>query len=149
MAENRDYWSTNGEYGNIRISEEVVASIASIAAAEIAGVNALSGSLTGDIAELLGKKNLTKGVKVKFDGDNVAIDVSLSVIFGFIIHEVAKNVQEAIKTSVESMTGLVASDVNVHVTAICFETREEVVEEIAKEDIEVEILMDEDDNSEN
>lgn len=120
MAEN-NYWSTTGDQGMIKISEDVVASIAAIAAGETAGVSSLYSSLTSDLAGLLGKKNLSKGVKVQFEGDSVSVELSLLAIYGFAIREVAENVQESVKSSIESMTGLSVSCVNVHVGGVTFE----------------------------
>ncbi|MCB6364609.1 Asp23/Gls24 family envelope stress response protein [Intestinibacillus massiliensis] len=119
MAEN-NYWSTTGDQGTIKISEDVVASIAALAAAETDGVSALYSSLTSDIVSFLGKKNLSKGVKVSFEGDSVAVEIGFLASFGCNIREVAKNVQEAVKSSIESMTGLAVSGVNIYVGGIAF-----------------------------
>lgn len=121
MADNRDYWSFAEEQGNVRISEDVVASIAAISASETEGVGALVSGLGTDIAEFLGKKSLAKGVRVKFDGDQADVDVYLYVKYGYNVCEVAKQVQHGVKTAVESMTGLRVAEVNVHVCGIVFE----------------------------
>lgn len=115
-----NYWSSTGDQGTIKISEDVVASIAAIAAAETEGVSGLYSSLTSDIAGFLGKKNLSKGVKVQFEGDTVSVEVCFLAIYGYAIREVAQNVQEGVKTSIESMTGLAVSGVNVHVGGVTF-----------------------------
>lgn len=119
MAEN-NYWSVSGDQGMIKISEDVVASIAAIAASETEGVSGLYSSLTSDIAGFLGKKNLSKGVKVQFDGDTVSTEICFLAVYGFGIRDVAQNVQENVKSSIESMTGLTVSSVNVQVGGVAF-----------------------------
>ncbi len=120
MAEIKEYIAKNDEGGSIFISEEVIASIASVAASEIDGV-ATIGSSNVDISELLGKKTLTKGVKIVLDGDVAEITVSIAVKKGFIIPTVAKAVQENVVSAVESMAGLKTTSVNVKVVGVVFE----------------------------
>lgn len=136
MAES-NYWSTAGDQGMIKISEDVVASIAAIAAAETEGVSGLYSNLTSDIASFLGKKNLSKGVKVQFDGDTVAVEIGLLAKYGYGIREIAQNVQNQVKASIESMTGLTASAINVQVGGVTFTppaSEEEPVPETAVEE---------------
>ena len=73
MSENKEYVSRCDELGNIHISEEVLAGIAAAAALEVDGVSSLAANLGSDIAELLGKKNLAKGVRVKTEEDKAAL----------------------------------------------------------------------------
>lgn len=119
MAES-NYWSTTGDQGTIKISDDVVASIAALAAAETEGVSGLYSSLTSDIASFLGKKNLSKGVKVEFEGDTVLIEIGFLATYGCNIRDVAQDVQKAVKSSIESMTGLSVSSINVHVGGVTF-----------------------------
>ena len=104
--------------GNIKISEEVVATITEIAAKEINGVCSTSSSLAGEIKHKLGKKSYGKGVKVTFNEETVVIDISLVVKFGIHIPEVAWEVQENVKKQVESMTGLSVEKINIHIGGI-------------------------------
>ncbi len=120
MAEIKEYIAKNEEGGSIYISEEVIASIAAVAASEIDGVASLGGTNV-DISELLGKKTPTKGVKILLDGDAAEITVSIAVKKGFIIPTVAKAVQENVVSAVESMTGLKTSAINVKVVGVVFE----------------------------
>ena len=110
--------STVTEQGSINYASDVIAVIAGLAASEIAGVAGMSGS---SITEFLGRKNLTKGVKVTVDGENVALDLSISVLYGNQIHKVAANVQENVTKAITNMTGLNVTGVNVSVTSIQFE----------------------------
>ena len=109
------------EMGDIRISEEVVAIIASVAAMEVEGVAGMSGGIAGGIAEILGRKNLSKGVKVEVGEKEAAIDVYVIVEYGSRIPEVSWNVQEKVKQRVEAMTGLNVVEVNIHIQGIDFE----------------------------
>lgn len=115
--------------GNVRIADEVVAIIAGMAATEIAGVAGMSGGLVGGIAEILGKKNLAKGVKVEVGEREAAVDLYMIMEFGARIPDVALEVQENVKQAIESMTGLEVVEVNVHVQGVEFpkESREEEI----------------------
>lgn len=126
MADHKDYWTTEGDQGAIKISEDVVASIAALAAAEIDGVSGLYSSFTDDIVNFLGKKNLAKGVKVLLQADDtVQIEIGFLVKFGYNICEVAKAVQEAVRASVEAMTGLKAACVDIYVGGVTFDAPEQ------------------------
>ena len=80
-----------------KIANDVVATIAGLAATEIDGVAGMSGGIVGGIAEMLGRKNLTKGVKVDVSEKDTTIDVFLIVEYGYPIPKVAKGVQNSIK----------------------------------------------------
>lgn len=73
-----------------------------------------------DIAELLGKKNLAKGVRVKMEDDKVEVELSILMAYGHTIPEIGKAVQDGVKSAIESMTGLEVSAVNVNVAGISF-----------------------------
>ncbi|MCI6720005.1 MAG: Asp23/Gls24 family envelope stress response protein [Butyricicoccus sp.] len=122
MAEHKEYWITAGDQGTIKISEDVVASIAALAATETEGVSGLCTGLKSEIASLLGKKNSSKGVKVQLgDDDTVAVEVNFMAKFGHSVREVAGNVQARVKSEIESMTGLKAAAVNVCVGGVTFD----------------------------
>lgn len=121
MADHKEYWSTQSDQGSIRISEDVVASIAALAASETGGVSSLYSTLTSDIVNFLSKKNQSKGVRIELgEGDTVRIEIGLLALFGHNICEVAKQVQQNVCSSVESMTGLRVIEVNVHVGGVVF-----------------------------
>ena len=124
MSESKEYVSRSDELGNIHISEEVLAAIAAAAALEVEGVSGLAANLGSDIAELLGKKNLAKGVRVKMEEDKVEVELSVLMGYGHTIPEMGKAVQEGVKTAIESMTGLEVASVNVNVGGITFPTKE-------------------------
>ncbi len=120
MSDSKEYVSRSDELGNIHISEEVLAAIAAAAALEVEGVSSLAANLGSDIAELLGKKNLAKGVRVKMEDELVEVDLSVLMAYGATIPEMAKTVQEGVKAAIESMTGLEVASVNVSVAGIAF-----------------------------
>lgn len=109
----------------IHISEEVVKIVAGIAASEVDGVAGMSGGFVGGIAELLGRKNLSRGVKVQVGEKECALDISLVVDYGASIPSVAEKVQENVKQAVESMTGLRVVEANIHVQGVSFGHAEE------------------------
>ncbi len=109
---------TSTELGSIRIADEVVSIIAGLAASEVEGVAAMSGGWGTGIVEMLGKKNLSKGVKVEVGEKEAAIDIYLVIEFGFPIPRVAQKVQDQVKSAVENMTGLRVTAVNVHVVGV-------------------------------
>lgn len=118
--------------GSIKIDPSVVTVIASIAATEVPGVASMSGGLTGDIAEKLGVKSTNKGVKVQVEENKTSIDIYIIVEYGAKIPEVALGIQQNVKKSVETMTGLSVSGVNVHVQGISM-PKASVVDEPAKD----------------
>ncbi len=110
----------SSELGAIRIADEVVSIVAGLAATEIDGVASMSGGIAGGIAEALGKKNFSKGVKVDVGDEEAAVELFLIVRYGARIPDVAWAVQENVKKAIESMTGLQVIRVNVHVQGVTF-----------------------------
>ncbi len=109
------------EVGNIKISVDVVSTIAGIAASEIKGVADMHRSFANEIAGKLGaKKNQSKGVKVEMKEDAVIIDLYIVVEYGVRIPELAWEVQESVKNNVETMTGLSVEKVNIHIEGVSF-----------------------------
>lgn len=113
--------SVVNEIGAIKITDEVVAIIAGLAATEVPGVFGMSGGIAGGIAEALGRKNLSKGVKVEVGEKEAAIDLYIIVEYGYRIPDVAWSIQEKVKNSVEAMTGLNVVEVNIHIQGVNIE----------------------------
>ncbi|MBO5364822.1 MAG: Asp23/Gls24 family envelope stress response protein [Clostridia bacterium] len=109
---------TMEDNGNVNISDEVIAVIASLAASEVKGVAGMCGGLGGGIVELLGKKNLSKGVKLTVNEKSVALDLSVIAEYGTKIPAVAWELQEKVKNEVEAMTGLQVTAVNISVDGV-------------------------------
>ncbi|WP_041285436.1 Asp23/Gls24 family envelope stress response protein [Desulfoscipio gibsoniae] len=106
--------------GAIRIADDVVRIIAGLAATEVSGVVSMSGGVVGGITEKLGRKNLSKGVKVEVGEKEAAVDLFIVVEYGSRIPEVAAKIQDAVKSAIEKMTGLVVVEVNVNVQGVAF-----------------------------
>lgn len=124
----------NDEIGAIKISEEVVAIIAGLAATDVQGVAGMSGGIVGGIAEMLGRKNLSKGVKVEVGEKEAAIDLFIIVEYGCRIPDVSWEIQEKVKKTIEEMTGLNVIEVNIHIQGVNIEKehKKEVIEESAR-----------------
>ena len=104
--------------GEYRVTDEVVASIAGIAASEVDGVAGLGGGLALGLGDVLAGRPGSRGVRVQIGTREAAVDVYLHVAYGVQIPVVAQRVQESVKRSVESMTGLQVVQVNVHVQGV-------------------------------
>ncbi len=106
-------------FGGLDISEEVIATIAGAAALECYGlVGMASRKIIDGFAEMLGRESLSKGVAVVLDGREVSIELYIIVSYGVKISEVANNVRERVKYSVENTTGLVVREINVNVQGV-------------------------------
>jgi len=108
----------NGKVGEVQIADEVVAAIAGLAATEVKGVSATPGSATNELAGKLGKRNLSKGVKVAVNMNAVSVDMALTLDYGYGIPETARLVQEKVKLAIENMTGLQVKEVNIRIAGV-------------------------------
>ena len=109
------------EFGEVKISESVVASIAGLAALEVKGVDSMIGSVATEIAGKLGVKNLDKGIRAAIEDNDVIIDMNINMLYGYNILATCKQVQDKVKQSVESMTGLNCSKININISGISIE----------------------------
>lgn len=104
--------------GEVVIMDEVIAVIAGLAAMEIDGVASMAGNATKELISKLGKKLLSKGVKVDVLEGVVSIAIAINLKYGYSVMDVCKKVQDKVKATVESMTGLTVADVNVRVAGV-------------------------------
>lgn len=118
--ENRNTYQINASsnIGEVQIADEVVATIAGLAATEVEGVAAMSSNITNELVSKLGMKNLSKGVKIEVNADNVSVDLSLTLKYGYSIPNTSRQVQEKVKSAIENMTGLNVSEVNVRISGV-------------------------------
>jgi len=132
--ENVESETMDNENEGIQIANDVISTIAGKAVLEVAGVAEMAGGFAGGISEVLsGKKNLSKGIRVDINGKDVKIDVNIIVEYGIRIPDVAFEIQNKVKNTVENFTGLKVLNVNVRVQGVrMIEQNEDVVEE-AKE----------------
>ncbi len=113
-----------GVLGDIQIADEVIAIIAGLAATEVDGVAKMYGNITNELVSKLGMKNLSKGVKVLVSPDNVKVDLSLELKYGYSVLDVSKKVQEKVKQAIETMTGLEVSEVRVRIAGVAIDKEE-------------------------
>ena len=119
MAEtNKTFQIKSDDLGDVRVSEEVVAIIAGLAATEVEGVSSMAGNITNEIVSKLGMKNLSKGILVEVLEDEIKVDVAINIDYGYAIPEISEKVQERVKSSVENMTGLTVAVVNVRIASV-------------------------------
>lgn len=118
MSDLKGYLVQAEENGAVMISEEVIASIASIAIREVDGVYGLCTGSGFDIGNIVGKKNFRKGITVKFEETGMEVACNLVVKMGCSVMGVAKAVQEAISEEITTMAGIRPTRVNVNVSAI-------------------------------
>ena len=120
------------DLGLIHIHENVIAAAVRKAACSVDGVVRLSGSaLVNNIAELIGNKSIgDRSIAVDIDGATVAIDVKVNLSYGAHVPTVASNIQSAVVSEVEKITGMTVTAVNVVVQELD-DTNEEEEEENA------------------
>ncbi len=102
----------------IKISEEVIATIAGIAASENENLSSMSGGFVDGIAGMLGRKSPGKGIKVELKENLVMIDMAVVMQYGCKIHEVARDMQKRVRDAVEGMTGMEVAAVNISVLGV-------------------------------
>ena len=107
--------------GQVQIADEVVAIIAGLAATEVEGVASMAGNITNELVSKLGMKKLSNGIKVSVDNGEVAVEVAINIDYGYSVPKTSRMVQEKVKASIENMTGLIVSDVNVTIASVCME----------------------------
>jgi uncharacterized alkaline shock family protein YloU len=116
----------HSELGRVEISPEVIEVIASIAASDVEGVASMRGNFATGVAERFGKKSHNKGVKVELGEEGIAISVYVVMNYGVSIPEVAQNIQDHIRQGLKNMTALEASEINIFVVGVQFDTAKEI-----------------------
>ena len=104
--------------GEIRVADDVVSIIAGLAATEVEGVGSMAGNITNEIVAKTGIKKLSKGVHVDVIDGIVTVDLDLNIKYGYAIPEVSGNVQERVRTAIETMTGLTVGTINVRIASV-------------------------------
>ena len=128
MARENDVKNTNwsskeiSSIGEVMIADDVIATIAGLAATEVEGVSAMQGNVTNELVGKLGMKNLTKGVHIKVTEKGVAVELSVQMRYGYSIPKTCKTIQEKVKAAIENMVGLSVEVVNVHIVGVDTDT---------------------------
>ena len=104
--------------GAVYTADEVIAVIAGLAATEVKGVAAMAGNITNEIMSKVGRKNLSKGVKISVNGNRVKIALAIMMEFGYNIPGTCSKVQDRVKSAVENMTGLEVTDVDIRIASV-------------------------------
>lgn len=118
-SENNAYTKNNDNtFGEVLIANDVIATIACVAATEIEGVAAMSGNITNEIIGKFGVKNATKGAKIDLEDGVVRVDLSITMQYGYSIPKVSTLIQERVKGAISDMTGLKVMEVNIHIVGV-------------------------------
>ena len=117
----KEVFGSKNSIGEVQIASDVVSAIAGISAAEVDGVQAMAGGSINDIAGKLGMKNYSKGVRVTIAGDKAAVEISVTLKYGYSIPEVSEKVQKKVSQAIENMTGFEVEKVNVRIAGIAAE----------------------------
>lgn len=121
MSENKGYMTLPEENGSINISEEVISAIAVGAVREVEGISGMMTGMGGSVTDLVNKKSAQKGirgVRIDMSGEDLTLDLYVTVKYGAAIPEVAENAQKAVVSAVEAMTGCTVGTVNIHVGGV-------------------------------
>ena len=116
-----NYISCKAENGSINISEDVISTMVRTAITEIDGVAGISNTAGAELAELIGIKTVSNGIKVQIVDDTIKVDAVILVRYGCNIVNVAKEVQNSVTEAVQAITGIDKAEVNVHVSGVAFE----------------------------
>ena len=108
----------NNSFGDVVIADEVLAIIAGIAATEVEGVHSMDGGWSGQFISKLWIKDLARGVKVQVREGEVKVDLSLNMEYGYAIPKVSDLVQDKVSASINNMTGLTVSEVNIRISGV-------------------------------
>lgn len=121
MANESTHTSTielDGDIGEVKIADEVIAIIAGLAASEVKGVASMAGNATRDLIEKLGVRSLSKGVKVTVEDRKILVDINVNLRYGYNVPETSSEIQEKVKTTVETMTGMEVTGVNIKIVNV-------------------------------
>lgn len=118
---------------SITYANEVIASIAGVAASEVEGIASMC-NVTGSI---LSKKNnnVTKGVKVEIGTEEASVDLYVIVEYGTPIQKAGQDAQEGVRRAIETMTGLHVVRVDVHVQGVSFEKENNTLSAVAQQSV--------------
>ena len=113
-------WSSKevSSIGEVMIADDVIATIAGLAATEVEGVAAMQGNITKELVGKLGMKNLNKGIRISLDENGVSVDLSVMMRYGYSIPKTCKAIQEKVKAAIENMVGLSVEVINVHIVGV-------------------------------
>lgn len=117
---NKEGYVLNDEtgIGDIKVSANVVMTIAAVAALEVAGVHSLQGTAADEIVTMLKIKNLAQGVRIEIENNQAKVALAIILEYGYSIPKISAQVQEKVKSAIETMTGLDVVSVNVRIGGV-------------------------------
>lgn len=119
MADNKQYLTHTQDNGSVLVSEDVIGTIVAQAVNDVEGVIGLSTKAVAELADMIGKKNWGRGIKITIAENNtLVIDCNIILAYGQSVVTVAEAVQEAVESAVQSLTGVTSIKVNVNVCGI-------------------------------
>lgn len=104
--------------GQVQIADDVVAIIAGLAATEVEGVASMAGNIPNELISKIGRKRLSKGVRVEVLDGSVSVDLALQLEYGYNILDTSQKVQKKVQDAIENMTGLNVEDVNIQIAGV-------------------------------
>lgn len=105
--------------GSLKISEEVLSTIAGLAASEVPKVSGLALCPNPDIKGLLrAKRGVSKSIRIEINDGEATLDIYVNMYLGAKIPDVASEIQTRVKDAVQTMTGITVLKVNVHVVGV-------------------------------
>ena len=111
---------------NMMITDEAIAVMAGVATSEVRGVAGMSGGFAGGIAEVFGRRSLSKGVKVVTKNDTTTVDLYVIVKYGYRIPDLAYEIQETVKSTIENLSGIEVDAVNIHIQGIDYSEDQDI-----------------------
>lgn len=117
---NKEGYVLNDEtgIGDIKVSSNVVMTIAAVAALEVKGVHSLQGTAADEIVTMLKLKNLAQGVRIEIENNQARVALAIILEYGYSIPKISAQVQEKVKSAIETMTGLEVLSVNVRIGGV-------------------------------
>jgi uncharacterized alkaline shock family protein YloU len=97
--------------------------VAGLAATEVDGVSSMAGNITNEIVSRLGMRNLSKGIEIEVENDEIKVSVAINIAYGYNIPDVSAKVQDKISSAIENMTGLHVAEVNVKIASVDMENQ--------------------------
>jgi len=127
MSRNESPIADDTDQGRTRVSPDVVAKIAGLAARDIPGVQSMGGGFARRMGDLRSRipgaaEAVTQGVSVEVGDRQAAIDLTLVTWYGQSIVDICDAVRRNVLGQVEGMTGLKVIEVNIEVDDIYMET---------------------------
>lgn len=104
--------------GEVRIADDVVAMIAGLAALEVDGVASMAGNTANELLSKVGVKGVQKGARVEVVDRTVSVEMAVNLKYGYNIPTVCGQIQEKVKSAIETMTGLTVADVNIRIAGV-------------------------------